>query len=313
MNIEIFLNNLSASEFTDVGVARQTMKTFINTSIAFTHAGAKRGIRSTSDIHSISIAPNYSIAKWRNDPAVTQEEKSYFRSLLTKYPVFEGMEAIQDLANEFECKCNDIPALGLLGAYLLDGASISLSSAPWDRAFLPASIYSLDSETNTVHHSINLRHASRPEHVAEHVDWIRKKKQDAILDGESFTKLAPTVFRNLQFAASAYANVKDLSGTDSKLRLALKKISDLNDVCSSWFAGPFPFERVPFKIDPESESTLNQFSAQRTFLCPDNQMRIFSDHFRLNSGWRVHLYVDSNERKIIIGYVGPHLPTALFN
>jgi hypothetical protein len=55
-----------------------------------------------------------------------------------------------------------------------------------------------------------------------------------------------------------------------------------------------------------------QYGSHRVFDCPDGQQRTFDWHMRCNPNeWRIHF---SPERpRIFVGYIGPHLPTVLFN
>lgn len=49
----------------------------------------------------------------------------------------------------------------------------------------------------------------------------------------------------------------------------------------------------------------------RTFLCPDGERRVFSWHSKINyEKWRVHFIDFPATRRVLIGYVGKHLPLA---
>ncbi len=313
MSIDIFFNELSISQFASIELAKAGMKTFISTSIAYTKNGARRGIRSSSDMHYLTIAPEYTIANWRNDPDVSREEKTYYRSLSTKFPVFDGLPAIQDQANEFECKHNDISSPGLLATYLMDCACISLlTNECWNISYITAQLLSLNSEGNTEQSEIILRNSAAPNQVSEHHQWISERNSGVVSNGNKFVNFAAEIFTNLDFTETSFSFIKDLTGSESRFQQTVKKIGQLNKIVGEWTEGAFPYISVPFKISPESESTLNSFSTERTYLCPDGQQRLFSDHFRLCDGWRVHIRIIDETRRVLIGYIGPHLRTARF-
>ncbi|MCI0528399.1 MAG: hypothetical protein L0Y56_13245, partial [Nitrospira sp.] len=63
---------------------------------------------------------------------------------------------------------------------------------------------------------------------------------------------------------------------------------------------------------PESQATLQQFGRERTFRSPDGEERIFSWHVRLTPGsWRIYFFPEE-AGKMIVGYIGPHLPTVSY-
>jgi hypothetical protein len=53
------------------------------------------------------------------------------------------------------------------------------------------------------------------------------------------------------------------------------------------------------------------YGAARTFVCPDGKKRLFSWHSKINyEKWRIHFIDAPAERRVLIGYVGRHLPLA---
>jgi hypothetical protein len=90
------------------------------------------------------------------------------------------------------------------------------------------------------------------------------------------------------------------------------RLRKLQQYAESWTEGSFSSNKLHCSASPESEATLKQYSKERTFLCPDEKKRMFSWHVRLPLGWRIHFYPEQ-PRKILIGYIGEHLPTAKFN
>ena len=79
---------------------------------------------------------------------------------------------------------------------------------------------------------------------------------------------------------------------------------------NNWQAGYFSLEGYPFEESGESEPTLNKYGGERTFLCPDGEERLFERHVKLKEcNWRIHFFPEVKTTKVIIGYVGSHLPT----
>jgi len=48
------------------------------------------------------------------------------------------------------------------------------------------------------------------------------------------------------------------------------------------------------------------YSAERTFLCPDGEYRLFDFHLK-RWGTRIHFFDFPASKRILVGYVGDHL------
>ncbi|MCI0674045.1 MAG: hypothetical protein L0Y64_26665, partial [Myxococcaceae bacterium] len=56
-----------------------------------------------------------------------------------------------------------------------------------------------------------------------------------------------------------------------------------------------------------------QFGAERIFLCPDGERRVFRLHSKVRVGeWRVYFIPDRESGRVTVGYIGPHLSTVRF-
>ncbi len=107
--------------------------------------------------------------------------------------------------------------------------------------------------------------------------------------------------------------MQSLSHGDALLIPIMKKLHELEDFCKGWHEGPFDHNKVVSKVTNESEATLEMFGNERTFQCHDGITRTFRWHIRLTPrAWRLYFYPLPEERKLIIGYIGPHLRTVDF-
>src|SRR5437868_3677924 len=92
MDLEMVLNELSLRPLaTDVHVARQRMSDLMRTVAVATTHGVKKIIRTYSTLDSEELAPDYPIARWRNDSNVDRELQRFFRTLVTKSPFLEDV------------------------------------------------------------------------------------------------------------------------------------------------------------------------------------------------------------------------------
>lgn len=95
------------------------------------------------------------------------------------------------------------------------------------------------------------------------------------------------------------------------LHLVEKKLLELEETCQSWreHGGAFDHKNIPGRGGPESEPTLSMYGRERTFRCPDGQIRIFSLHVWVVRSWRIHYFPVEDKREMLIGYIGKHLHT----
>jgi hypothetical protein len=318
MGLEMVLNDLSLLPLAEnAWEARRRMEKLIGTLLTATKYGAERVLRTDSDIHGLELASGYSIALWRNDPEVERETRQYFKRLITKAPYLEGVHDQKLLeryySSDFFHEQKKAPGLGM--AFLLDALAISLHShARWELSLLQISLEELQEDDLIGDDIVSVKHACFREHVLEHQEWINKRAQVQVESGADLYAYCETLYPYLQFCASALAQMRELPQRDIHLRQIMKHLFDLNSYCETWQDGPFASQDIPGKISVESQATLSRYEKEHTFLCPDGENRVFSWHCRVTpEPWRIYFDPQEQDHRIIIGYVGEHLPTVKFH
>src|SRR5450631_4288387 len=122
MDLEMVLNELSLEPLaSSVPQARQRMIDFLDTTRIAIKLGVKHSIRTSNDLSSLSLAPNYPLARWRNDNEVDTDTRRFFRTLLTKSPYLKDIEdnEIEDRNERTQFFYQNAEAKGLGAAYLL--------------------------------------------------------------------------------------------------------------------------------------------------------------------------------------------------
>lgn len=322
MDLEMVLNELSLrSPATDIYVARQRMSDLMQTVLLAAKYGVRSIIRTQSNLDSEELALNYPIARWRNDSNVDIELRRFFRLLVTKSPFLEDIsnqdiERSVSLSDFFH---NKDQAIGLGVAYWLDALPISLRSEPrWYDSHLQIRIAQIDDSgemTDTVEEII---HASTDDHIREHLGWIndrlRKDDQISVRDGMAIWKHKEDWFPCLYFSEKVEEQLQTLPRGNLLLMPIMKRLHELEDFCKSWHEGPFDHNNMLSKVTNESDATMEMYGGERTFRCYDGTPRTFRWHVRLTPGaWRLYFYPLPEERKLIIGYIGPHLRTVHFS
>jgi len=300
-------NELSIKTSEDIYIARQWMEIFIKTIIRAHKKGVGisqdvgRTIYTNIDFNGILLASKYPLSRWRNDNGVEKEIRSYMRSITTNRPILDEL-------SESEFSYEGQIAIGLGVANLLGAIAISFQSDDcWNQIFINLTKY-LVSDDDIDEKTIQINHASQPSHIEDHSEWIVERQQQDVKDGIDLWNRRDELFPSLVFCESLVEQIQNLDSV--MLHPVARKLFDFKTYCVNWASGDFDGTQLPMKITTESEATLNKYGDQRTFLCPDGERRIFHLHARITpKEWRIYFIPLPQIRKIIIGYIGPHLDT----
>lgn len=307
-------NDLSVSnqtKATDRYAAMNLMTGLVKTLVSAASYGIGKSLRTQENFYAMELAPNYTLSNWLTDNAVTKEEQSFLRTLSTKIPYLAGLEssAIAEEAKISDFSFQGQPASGLGISYLLDGLAVSiLSSNIWDRSVITLTMAQLDQSGNITEEDVLVKHSARPSHLPEHQQWITTRRQDELRDVNDLWYRRQEFFPSLHFCEAVRDQIINLNPTNPAFRQIKKRMFEFQNYCNGWNDGPFAPDRLPSRTTTESSATLNRYSQQRTFRCPDGIDRVFSWHIRLTPGaWRIYFYPEENNKIIFIGYIGPHL------
>jgi hypothetical protein len=311
MSIDMVLNELSLTPpFIDIHAARGGMSRFIQTLIAATRRGLRASLRTSVIIHGALLGPNYVLAQWRNDAAVDREEQRFFRSLTTKYPLLSEIDDAtgEDTFGLTDCTCNGARSSGLAFAYVFEALPVSVRSAPqWETNTLSVTVSQLRGDDLSTE-AVELRHASSPEHVDQHSDWIQKELQRSVTNGDQLWQRRTELFPHVNFCSTVEEQLSPLNDSMPVFRHLLARLTALETFGANWIAGAFDSRNLAFNARPESQATLEKFADQRTFTCPDGIRRVFSWHTSLPPhAWRLHFNFALGPGLVLVGYVGPHL------
>jgi len=312
MDLEMVFNELSARTLApDISTARQWMSELIRTMVAAKGCGLK-GIRIQADFHAMILAESYPLSRWRNDPEVNKDERTFLRTLATKTPLSVDIPDIEIKIKVEDPGCElslqGIQSESFKVAYYLETLVISLhSELLWNASRINLDLIEIDENGELIEESVEVLHASQKNHVLEHADWIKKRQQTAVVDGWELWNRRAELFSSLEFCDRVSQQIESL--VDPKmLRQVVRKLFELDELSKSWTDGALNLDNLPSKASPESESRLKQLREQLNIQCLDGKKRIFSLHIRMTPGaWRLHFCTELGPGKIIIGYIGPKI------
>jgi hypothetical protein len=121
----------------------------------------------------------------------------------------------------------------------------------------------------------------------------------------------------LQFCQTGTKQFRKLRSGEDKLKWVVETLEQLEECAKNWISQgckEFSLEGYSLDVSGESKPTLDQYWKERTFLCPDGVNRTFEQHIKLKSfNWRIHFFLERKTEKVIIGYIGDHLPTVKYS
>lgn len=314
MTVSLVFNDLSLRhQAPDRATVRVWMSTFVETlKTAVEHKITQ--LRIHNNFNAFMLSPNYPMNAWFNDNHVSRDERDFVLSYATQYPVIQPYDA--DFRNDekvFEGRFAGDIAKGLGFTYLLGGLAFSiLSESCWDTASLDIDWLEWEPESQCFVESCQtLRHISRSRHVSvDHVHWIENRIRTGVRTGVDLIQRANTLFPNLVFCKDASKQIEELTAASIHLPKILDRLFELEKLANTWEQNDFNYHQIP-NASTESRSTMGRYGDRRKFVCPDGQRRLFEWHLKsLPQAWRIHFWADPRQKKILIGYVGKHLPTS---
>ena len=308
MSVEMILNDLSYSLAPNIYEARDRMSKLLAVAKTAANYGVSRTLRTDRSFNEIELAPDYPIARWRNDSDVDRDQIRYLLVLTTKSPFLDDLPHVLDSANGTDFFYGDDRAFGLGVAYLLEGLAISFASADrWCQSLIEIRYESLDLDSNISSEYRQVPHASCEAHIVEHAPWIADRRLEGISSGEDLWTRRHDLYPHLQFCSAVEQQIYAAEKTMLRgIRIQLADLENWARISSDHW----DFSLL-HNATCESEATINQYGECRTFECPDGEFRLFEWHVRLTPlAWRLHFVPRYEETFVLIGYIGPHLPTA---
>ena len=276
-------------------------------------------LRMRDNFKDLSLSPDYPLAAWFGDNRVSRDERDFVLAYATQYSFIRpydgdlrGDEEFQSHRRLFEGKFGNERAEGLGFAFLLKGLALSiLSESCWDTHSLELVCEELDPDSlDIATFQETLHHASRGRHVAiDHADWVTNRVRTDLRSGRDLVENAFKYFPNLVFCSGAQKQISSLTESSLYMPTIVDRMFELERLANDWNRGSFDYRQIR-NASPESKPTMDRFGDRREFICPDGRKRTFEWHLKgFPNAWRVHIVADPKVYKILIGYVGKHLPT----
>jgi hypothetical protein len=305
--MDLYCNELSLAMLASTNEARRRMEQFA-TAVARGESLGMPTLMVMRDFCNFELAPSYNIYNWCQDKEVRDDLRVLLMQKAYKEPFLEDVLENYLLS---EVECHGEKAIGLLATHLFQGISISLDTDPrWEVLQLGIVVNEVGEDGNIASSVESVRNAATEGDIEHHDAAARNHMRARITTGQELWDSRQGLFPNLDFCSTVDKELV-ASKNPREIQAAKRMLGALDEYAEGRFGQAFAPNLIRCKVSPESESTLIKFGKERTFVCPDGITRLFSWHCKDNfTAWRAHFFWDSGrDRSMIVGYVGPHLPT----
>ncbi len=313
---ELSLNQLSPS----VDLARQRMVRFVQVLSSLKSISKQTLLRVPRGFRQHTLADGYVVENWiRDRDFVSEEYRKFLLEIASRAPYLDDLWDHHMADGEFECYHGETLAKGFGVAHLADSPAVGLDGIEeFADDPVPVKIVYLDS-TDVVEEVAQICCITSQQQVASRTAWLTSKIQSekAIANGEDLWDRRIALLPRLDFSNGTKSYLCSLSHGNPALVKVYEHLRTLNETCELWTGGAF----IPVGIDwtDESPETMAEplLANQRIFRCHDGIRRTITTHSKIKA-FNLRIYflgIDSGnqqDRRVIVGYIGRHLPTVNF-
>lgn len=140
--------------------------------------------------------------------------------------------------------------------------------------------------------------------------WLRERLMSEVTDGLTLWAEIGGLFPNLRFCAEVESHLTQLDGAEPYFRQVVRHLFALELAARAWQEGAFEPVGTTWSDESEMTMTHGEFRRLRRMRCNGDDV-VFRLHTKPTGG-NVRIYFrpeHGGERIVLIGYVGPHLPT----
>ncbi len=311
--MDLFFNELSfAVRSFDRPEAMRRMDAVVEVIRKYAQHGGGGALRTLKNFLGYTLSDGYTVRHWLSDNSVRAEKRTRFKTAATKGPFVEEWLARQEEDGNivYEFRFGTDLVFGLGAGFLFESPTVSLPGDPRFETDPVTILVSVLNEGGLKTEEKKVCSFTNSGQIAGRLEWMRKRIQQDIVDGSAAWNKHAELFPNLTFCESASDWLKSMTGKEPYFWQVCRHLFILNSFCVEWpMTGVGQLTAISWS--DESDSTLNNKSlrSKREFNCPDGQRRLFRLHTKPTGGnIRIHFLLVPEECRIMIGYIGPHLP-----
>lgn len=271
------------------------------------------------EYQSFELAEGYRVEQWRNDKSVDIELQRKFRTILNRSRVYNLIEIMEELGSGFstEFRHQNCNAKGCLLAYEMEGVVVSfVSDEHWCIPWIDGTYAELDGEGELLEKEAQVPNVSCEENIEQFSAFYAERQElqrvELLHSGQEILAFREEAFPNLIFCENALRQLECNIGVTEAPQV-YKRLKELQNAAKN-LEGPFCKDMLAHAT-PESQETLRHYEQEHSIKLPDGSSEIFSWHTRFTGsyGGRIFFVPRNGCREIIIGHIGPKLPTVKYH
>lgn len=284
--------------------------------------GLPRFLRIAQRVPDTDVGDGFTLRRLCFQAGPHKEARQYLGSLLSKAPFVEALYQRAEGLDAVECRWRETLVLGLGLAALREDLAVSLPKTagfqePWIEIALCTISGQNDADAEPITSTVRVVHVGEPAHVDVHSEWIRTRLTAEARSGEELWSERERLLPKLFFGPQAEKQLRSLTGNEAWWPQICRHLRQLNGGALDWRSGPYQPEGA-LDWSEESEATLKHgvLGPKRDFPVPEGFEPVrFSSHTKIFVGnQRIYFRPirSGADARVLIGYVGRHLPTARF-
>ena len=270
----------------------------------------------------LELANGYFVRNWFTSASKVPELADWCRflkSLETKQPLFDTLD-IDSIGDSLEVglpgESSGKPVL--LAAFYFETFLASFTAlATWLNSHIKVWVFDL--EATLEQRDETLLNLSDPKSLDVHGDELKQRRNRLLSSAKDIWLQRADLFPHLTFLLSGQIStcLQNWSARQDVLLKARDALNVLESFSEKWLAGVYVEYRHEYLRDVGLAAEVSGESAtvnkdpkkkqERLFWLDDGRQVYCENHVKLPDGYRLHFYVDSEQKKIHVAYLGVHL------
>lgn len=266
------------------------------------------------------LSPGYFFQDWYNKykDGYQGDVVRVFRAIATQQPFFNARD-IENGSELFNVSLVGSSYTALTAAAWHIAPIVSFETRdPWLTTPLAVDVEKIDLDTeDLVEDQVKILNYYNYTVFSESLTRILAERDAQLSSGREVVSQAEKLYPFLILCGKSKQQLSNWSAGMTIFKQVKRSLVELNSFSERWQSGQFDFysadnlrkSGLPFKVSGESESVRNNpvLKKERMFWLPLGVERYFGEHIKLTNGYRLHFYPNNADKKIYVGYIGPHL------
>lgn len=270
----------------------------------------------SSDICSMCLEENYTVADWLKDNNVSGNHRQFFRSFLDKARYINQDSVDGEFSIEYQGIEHSCLGLTFIKEFSEKPCALSvLMDVFWDKDTLQGKYRKLNMYGDIDEWECTISNITEKTNLRELIREQSDRAFSSISSGQDLWEHREELFPNLIFCESVKKQLYEDSERYHVIRVMLR-LKKMQEYFSEEHEEYDPKEMgLNARTESETVKTDNDLKNKRLFTLPSGKTEYFYDHISFSgkySDGRIHFLPDVRNMCCYIGYIGRHLRTKKF-